>query len=89
MTAISRAETLGHGDCATNATGDQTLTYEQNGRTYGYSVSALQVRVLPGREHCDSHDLAINVACAHAIWLGQGYEAWTKFKNGEYKEFLR
>ena len=85
MTAIAEAES----HCRVTATGDTSLTYKQNGRVYGYSVSAFQVRILPGREHCDRHDLATNVACAHAIWRSQGYKAWSVYTNGKYKEYLK
>lgn len=88
MAAISEAETLGQGACAVTATGDQSLAYNLHGRLYGYSVSALQVRILPGREHCDAHDLTTNVKCAHDIWQQQGYGAWTKYKTGEYERYL-
>lgn len=89
MTAIGHVEGYEDGiRCNPNATGDGHLTYQVNGRTYGYSVSALQVRILPGREHCDTEDLSVNVKCAYAIWQGQGYAAWTMFNNGEYKKWL-
>jgi hypothetical protein len=84
MTAVAEAES----GCRVDATGDTSLTYQANGRTYGYSLSVLQVRIMEGREHCDVHDLAINVKCAHAIWKGQGYNAWTMYTNGKYKEYL-
>lgn len=84
ITAIAQAES----GCRPDATGDGHLTYQQNGRTYGYSVSVLQVRILPGREHCDAHDLSVNVKCAYAIWQGQGYVAWSMYTNGKYKQFL-
>lgn len=84
MLAIMQAES----SCNPNATGDRTLTFQQNGRTYGYSVSLLQVRILPGREHCDSHDPATNIACAYQIWRGQGYRAWSVYTNGKYRRYL-
>lgn len=84
ITAIAQAES----NCRAEAKGDTTLTYTVNGRVYGYSLSALQVRILPGREHCDSHDLATNVKCAHAIWQGQGYHAWSVYTNGKYAKYL-
>lgn len=85
VTAISEAES----HCQTNEVGDKHLTFQSHGRTYGYSLSAMQVRILPGREHCDTHKLSVNVACAYGIWKGQGYEAWTKYNNGEYKRYLK
>lgn len=82
--AISHAES----HCDASATGDGHLTFYQGGREYGYSVSVLQVRILPGREDCDSHDLKTNVKCAYAVWQAQGYQAWTKYNNGEYRQYL-
>lgn len=84
MTAISRAES----SCQIDRVGDKHLKFVKNGRQYGYSLSVLQVRILPGREHCDNSDLSVNVACAHKIWQGQGYEAWTAYKNKSYKKYL-
>lgn len=84
MTAIAQAES----GCRFDATGDGHLTYQQDGRTYGYSVSVLQVRILPGREACDAHDLKINIECGHRIWQGQGYGAWSVYNNGKYLKWL-
>ena len=84
MKAIMQAES----SCNENATGDTSLTFTQNGRTYGYSVSLFQVRILPGREHCDSHDPATNIACAYHVWRGQGYKAWSVYTSGKYLKYL-
>lgn len=84
IVAVSQAES----GCTASAKGDTTLTYEQNGRVYGYSVSVMQVRILPGREHCDVYDLDINMQCAYNIYKGQGYEAWTMYTNGKYLQFM-
>lgn len=84
MLAIMRAES----GCDPNVTGDTSLTFTQNGRTYGYSVSLFQVRILPGREHCDSHDPATNIACAYHVWRGQGYKAWSVYTSGKYLKYL-
>lgn len=84
MLAIMRAES----GCDPNVTGDTSLTFTQNGRTYGYSVSLFQVRILPGREHCDSHDPATNISCAYRVWKSQGYKAWSVYTNGKYAKFL-
>nr|DAX17381.1 MAG TPA: lysozyme [Caudoviricetes sp.] len=84
MLAIMQAES----GCNPAATGDKSLTFQHNGRTYGYSVSLLQVRILPGREHCDSHDPTTNISCAYQIWKKQGYEAWSVYTNGKYLRYL-
>lgn len=81
MVAISQAES----HCRTEAIGDTTLTYEENGRTYGYSIGTMQVRILPGREWCETGDY---YQCVHNIWAGQGYNAWSVYKNGRYLDYL-
>ena len=81
MAAIAQAES----NCRENALGDTSLTYTQNGRTYGYSVGPLQVRILPGREWCENGDY---YQCAHNIWKFQGYKAWSVYSNGRYKQYL-
>lgn len=84
MMAIMQAES----SCNPEAVGDKTLTFQKNGRTYGYSKSLLQIRQLPGREHCDTFDPDIIVKCGYDIWKSQGYNAWSVYSNGMYKKFL-
>ena len=94
MVAISKAESSvdinlnGRFDpdefCYRQARGDTTLTYQNNGRVYGYSVGVFQVRILEGREHCDTYDIEVNVKCAYNVWKGQGYGAWSVYTNGKY-----
>lgn len=84
MVAIATAES----HCRTGAKGDQTLTFTQNDRVYGYSLGAFQVRILPGREHCDTFDVGTNVKCAYDVWRTQGYRAWSVYLSGKYKEHL-
>lgn len=81
MVAISQAES----HCRHDALGDTNLTYDENGRTYGYSIGPLQVRILPGREWIETGDYYEG---AHQIWLSQGYQAWTCYSNGTYLNFL-
>lgn len=82
MVAISMAEA----NCSADARGDGSLTFQKNGREYGYSAGALQVRILPGREHCENQENYYE--CAHAIWQSQGYEAWSVFSSGKYTKYL-
>lgn len=84
MVAISRAES----SCRLDAKGDTNITYSHNGRIYGYSLGVFQIRILPGREYCDTYDLATNVKCAHNVWKSQGLKAWSVYKSGKYKRFL-
>lgn len=71
--AIMRAES----GCDPKAIGDGHITYYQNGRKYGYSVSLFQVRILPGREQCDSLDPTVNIPCASKVYKSQGWLAWS------------
>jgi hypothetical protein len=71
----------GESNCRPNAKGDNHLTFNQNNRIYGYSVGLLQIRILPGREHCDTYDISTNILCAYNIYKSQGYKAWTVARN--------
>lgn len=84
MTAIAKAES----NCRPQAVGDTTIKYIANGREYGYSVGAFQVRILQGREHCDTFDVATNVKCAYDIYNGQGLNAWSVYSSGKYQSYL-
>lgn len=85
-TAVMKAETK----CDMNAKGDTEYIFEENGREYGYSVGAFQVRILPGREDCDTFDLETNVRCAYDIYVkaDREFTDWTMFVNGKYHEYL-
>ena len=76
--------------CDMNAKGDTEYIFEENGREYGYSVGAFQVRILPGREDCDTFDLETNVGCAYDIYVkaDREFTDWTMFVNGKYHEYL-
>lgn len=86
MYGICKAESKGKID----AIGDTTLTYVQDGVTYGMSCGMLQVRILPGRGiTCEQmHDPEQNVAKAYEIWKAQSYQAWTCFSNGSYLLYI-
>lgn len=84
MMAIMQAES----SCRPNSTGDTTLAYQKDDRSYGYSNGLLQVRILPGREHCDTHDPAINIQCGYNVYRSQGYEAWSVYTTGKYLDYL-
>jgi hypothetical protein len=74
--------------CQVDAIGDTDLTFEKNDRNYGYSVGAFQVRILEGREACDTTDIATNVSCAYNIYKKSDWSAWSMYKNGRYEKFL-
>lgn len=52
------------------------------------SYGVLQVGCLHYYDHEDRDDLATNVKVAYRVWQKQGYNAWTMYWNGTYKEFL-
>ncbi len=85
-TAVMKAESK----CEIQIKGDQDLVYEEKGREYGYSIGPFQIRILPGREHCDTYDVATNVACAYDIYTtaGRTFTDWTMFINNRYKNYL-
>lgn len=83
--AVAKAES----GCRANAVGDTTITYYNNGKKYGYSVGMFQIRILEGREHCDSFDIATNVACAYKIYRDAGsWRPWSVYTNGMYRKYL-
>lgn len=84
--AVAKAESK----CNTNAKGDMDLVFNENGREYGYSVGAFQIRILPGREDCDTYDLGTNVQCAYKLYIdaGRTFTDWTMFLNGNYKNYM-
>ncbi len=85
-TAVMKAESK----CDLNVKGDTDLVFEENEREYGYSVGVFQIRILPGREACDTFDLETNVRCAYDIYIkaGREFTDWSMFLNGKYLEYL-
>lgn len=97
--AVAKAES----SCEPDAKGDTDITYYDcplefaddeaacaaNQRLYGYSVGVFQIRILPGREHCDNFDIATNVACAHEIYLkdGRTFDPWSGYTTGKYRNY--
>lgn len=70
----------GESSCNPEAVGDGHLTFD-NG-TKGMSCGLLQVRVLEGRPDCKSlKDIETNIAWGYKIYTGQGYNAWTIYRN--------
>nr|DAV53529.1 MAG TPA: hypothetical protein [Caudoviricetes sp.] len=84
MLAIAKAES----NLRKDAIGDTNITYVRNGRTYGYSVGVFQIRILEGREACDTFDIPTNVSCAYRVYKSQGLRAWSVFTNGLYRRYL-
>lgn len=65
------------------------LSNSENHKVCIGSYGVLQVGCLHYREGEDRNDLKTNIAVAHRVYLQQGYNAWTMYKNGEYKRFLK
>ncbi|MBQ6570944.1 hypothetical protein IJI02_01205 [Candidatus Saccharibacteria bacterium] len=84
--AVAKAESK----CDTQAKGDTDLVFMENGREYGYSVGAFQIRILPGREKCDTYDVEKNVKCAYDLYFdaGKNFNDWSMYLNGSYKNYM-
>lgn len=83
--AVAKAES----NCRQEALGDTSLVYMQNGREYGYSKGVFQIRILPGREYCDTYDLVTNVSCAYKIYSDRGnFTPWSAYNNGSYLKHM-
>ena len=52
------------------------------------SYGLLQVGCVHFSGNQDPNDVGTNIAVAHAVWLKQGYTAWTQYANGEYLKYL-
>lgn len=53
------------------------------------SYGVLQVGCLHYAADQNRNDLETNINVAHKVWQGSGYTAWTMYKNGTYREFLK
>lgn len=83
MQAISQAE---------NRTCDPLRHNLTNSEDHGVCIGSygvLQVGCLHYNSGESRDDLETNVAVAHRVWLKQGYTAWTMYKNGTYKGYLK
>lgn len=88
MTAISKAES----DCTEvkpNLSAAETHR-DINGNVICVgSYGALQVgciHYLSNPQELDT--ISTNIRVAHVVWLEQGYDAWTMYRNGRYANFL-
>ena len=84
-TAIMKAESK----CDADAKGDLELVFSEKGREYGYSVGLFQIRILPGREECDTFEIAKNVSCAYEVYRenNNSWSAWSMYENQKYKDY--
>lgn len=94
MQAIAQAENRACNPLKHNETASETHR-DANGNVICVgSYGALQVGCLHYASDEDRNDLATNIKVAHRLWLnrqkwGNGYEAWTMYTNGTYREFLK
>lgn len=92
--AISQAENRACNPLNHNLSKSETH-YDKNGNVICVgSYGVLQVACSHYAEGENRDDLATNIKVAHRAWTsrekwGNGYEAWTMFKNGTYREFLK
>jgi hypothetical protein len=93
--AIARAENRSCDPVNHNLTATETHR-DRNGNVICVgSYGVIQVGCLHYREGEDRNDLATNIKVAHRVyvarasWDSSGYNAWTQYKNGAYKEFLK
>ncbi len=86
MAAISRAESGSDMRCV----GDETLT----GSKWDISYGLFQIRGLKNASGTCRDisllvgDLQRQAVCAKEIWNGQGFNAWSVYQNGKYRQWL-
>lgn len=94
MQAIAQAENRSCDPTRHNETASETHR-DSNGNVICVgSYGVLQVGCSHYQPGEDRNDLATNIRVAHQTWIsrekwGIGYQAWTMYNNGTYKEFLR
>jgi hypothetical protein len=89
VAAIAEAENRACNPLKHNLTASETHRRRDGSVICVGSYGALQVGCLHYREGEDRNDLKTNVKVAHRVWEGSGYTAWTMYKNGTYREFLK
>lgn len=93
MSAVAQAENRSCNPSRHNLTTSETHR-DRNGNVICVgSYGVLQVGCLHYSKDDNPDDLATNIRIAHRAWVsrekwGVGYEAWTQYTNGEYKQFL-
>ena len=88
MFAIAQAENRSCDPTRHNLTATETHRRVDGSVVCVGSYGALQVGCVHYHGE-DINDLATNVRIAHDVWLRQGYRAWSTYKNGKYREFVR
>lgn len=94
ITAIAKAENRTCDPLRHNLTTSETHRDASGNVICVGSYGVIQVGCLHYREGEDRDDLATNVEVAHRAytarqaWDSSGYNAWTMFTNGTYKQYL-
>lgn len=52
------------------------------------SYGLLQVGCVHFTGNQNPNDIETNISVAYQVWRKQGYNAWTQYRNGDYKRFL-
>ena len=89
MQAIAQAENRTCDPVGHNLTASETHKRADGSTICVGSYGVLQVGCLHYQAGDNRDDLATNVRIANKVWKGSGYTAWTQYKNGKYKEFLK
>lgn len=94
IVAIARAENRTCNPINHNLTASETHRRADGSVICVGSYGALQVGCLHYSEGEDRDDLATNIRVAHRLWQnreawGNGYEAWTMYTNGTWREFYQ
>lgn len=94
ISAIAEAENRTCNPLKHNETASETHRRADGSVICVGSYGALQVGCLHYSEGEDRNDLATNIRIAHRLWQqrevwGIGYEAWTMYTNGTWREFYR
>lgn len=88
MTAIAEAENTACDPLRHNLS--STETHYSKGEVYCVgSYGVLQVGCIHYREGENPDDIDTNVKVAHRVWLSQGYNAWTQYREGVYLRYLK
>ncbi len=94
MSAIAQAENGACNPLRHNLTASETHKRADGSVICVGSYGVLQVGCLHYAAGDNVDDLATNVRLAHQAWesrekWGVGYEAWSVYLNGSYRQFLR
>lgn len=95
MLAVARAENRTCDPLNHNLTSSETHRDNKGNVICVGSYGVIQVGCLHYREGENRDDLATNITVAHRVyqarksWDSSGYNAWTQYKNGAYREFLK